>query len=101
MSYSTAAALRTMVRQNIVPKEALTTAFFCEYFNKWFDIMNCRFMGNVSFVNSKEKLFFLNEVGGVLQMLCFSSVFVPHVFIYRSTIVLIILTSWQKLILCS
>ena len=70
MSYSTAAALRTMVRQNIVPKEALTTAFFCEYF-KWFDIMNCRFMGNALFVNSKEKLVFLNEVGGVLQMLCF------------------------------
>ena len=71
VSYRTAAALRTMIRQNIVPKEALTTAFFCEYFNKWFDIMNCRFMGNALFVNSKEKLIFLNDVGGVLQMLCF------------------------------
>ena len=58
MSYSTAAALRTMVRQNIVPKEAFTAAFFCEYFNKWFDIMNCRFMGNALFANSTKKLIF-------------------------------------------
>ena len=61
LSNSVAAAVRTLVWQGVLPN-ALSTAFFCEYVNKWFDCLNCRFADNALHVHTQEKITFLNEL---------------------------------------
>ena len=66
LSNSVAAAVRTLVWQGVLPNAALSTAFFCEYVNKWFDCLNCRFADNALYVHTQEKITFLNEVNSFL-----------------------------------
>ena len=65
LSNSVAAAVRTLVGQGVLPN-ALSTAFFCEDVNKWFDCLNCQFADNALHVHTQEKITFLNEVNSFL-----------------------------------
>lgn len=63
LSHGTASGIRTMVESGDLKTESLSTAFFCQYFNNWFDIMNARHGGEAMFANDTQKSEFLREVG--------------------------------------
>ena len=48
-SCSTAAAIQTCVNLAILPVEALTTAWFLNFVNDWFDAMNARHKESAQF----------------------------------------------------
>nr|XP_039248021.1 uncharacterized protein LOC120325911 [Styela clava] len=62
ISHSTACAIKTLVESGVLPRDALSTSFFCSFFNKWFDIVNARSIDNALFPNSRKKLDHLIEV---------------------------------------
>jgi len=62
LSHSTASALRTLVALKKLHPNALTTAFFCELVNGWFDVVNTRYIDNAVFANSQRQLSVLIEV---------------------------------------
>ena len=61
-SNSTSSVIKTLVAQKVFDEEALTTAFFCEFMSRWFDILNCRILANALYQQSNEKMDFLKEV---------------------------------------
>nr|XP_039274098.1 uncharacterized protein LOC120348054 [Styela clava] len=71
LSHTTASALRTLVAHKAMDENALTTAFFCEFVNNWFDITNCRHMGDALFENSEKKVELLSEALNVIQSIKF------------------------------
>lgn len=71
LSHSTASAVRVLVEQHVLPRAAVTTAFFCELFNQWFDIMNCRTSREALYENSQQKLAKLDEMLFVVQNMSF------------------------------
>lgn len=42
LSSSTSAAINTLIDTEDLPLESTTTAWFCQYIDHWFDIMNAR-----------------------------------------------------------
>jgi len=56
LSHTTASALQFCVAVNLIPKEAETTAWFLDCFNKWFDVMNARTIKASLFLTSEQKL---------------------------------------------
>lgn len=64
-SQSTAAALETCVKLELLPTDALTTAWFLRFVNKWFDSMNARhrdaglFRGNTAKSQSLQDMLFV------------------------------------------
>jgi hypothetical protein len=67
LSHSTASALRFAVQANLLPAAALTTAWFAETINNWFDAANAR--------NRKEALY--AKSGSKIQSLLFLLDMVP------------------------
>lgn len=59
-----------MVDSGHLKTEALTTAFFCQYFNNWFDAMNARRISEALFANATQKPEFLKEVFSLVFSLC-------------------------------
>ena len=55
LSNSVAAAVRTLIWQGVLLNAALSTAFFCEYVNKWLDCFNYRFADNALYVHTQER----------------------------------------------
>lgn len=77
LSHETASALRTLVRQKILPASAETTAFFCELIHNWFKTMNCRHRGDALFPNSVTKIDQLREVLSIAQRIKISGSWKP------------------------
>lgn len=75
-SRSTAAAIATAVKSDLLPSEALTTAWFLDFVNRWFDAMNARHKEAALFANkgamdsTKENI--LHEMLVVIKDLKFS-----------------------------
>ena len=68
-----------MVQLEKMDPNALTTAFFCEFVNNWFDIVNTRRIAGGLFENSTRQLNILNEVKNVKVAVV---VFVSFIFSY-------------------
>ena len=68
-----------MVQLEKMDPNALTTAFFCEFVNSWFDIVNTRHIAGGLFENSTRQLNILNEVRNVKVAVV---VFVSFIFSY-------------------
>ena len=56
LSHSTATALRLCVVRKLLPEAALTTAWFLQTVNDWFDVMNARFPLASIFKSSTAKV---------------------------------------------
>ena len=72
-SHSTAAAIDTCVKLNLLPVEALTTAWsawFLGFVNSWFDAMNARHIDSALFRNQKKEI--LHDMLSVIKDLSFS-----------------------------
>jgi hypothetical protein len=63
LSHSTASALRYAVQQNMLPADALTTAWFLDLVNSWFDAANARSRCEALYAKSG------NKINSLLQML--------------------------------
>jgi hypothetical protein len=72
MSHSTASALRFAVGQNLLPKAALTTAWFLELMNSWFDVTNSRSRLQGLHASSSAKLCILHQMLQLAPKLSFS-----------------------------
>ena len=68
-----------MVQLEKMDPNASTTAFFCEFVNSWFDIVNTRRIAGGLFENSTRQLNILNEVKNVKVAVV---VFVSFIFSY-------------------
>ena len=68
-----------MVQLEKMDPNALTTAFFCEFVNSWFEIANTRRIAGGLFENSTRQLNILNEVKNVKVAVV---VFVSFIFSY-------------------
>ena len=68
-----------MVQLEKMDPNALTTAFFCEFVNSWFDIVSTRRIAGGLFENSTRQLNILNEVKNVKVAVV---VFVSFIFSY-------------------
>lgn len=55
-SRSTAAAIVTCVNLNLLPPEALTTAWFLDFVNSWFDAMNARHRDAALFRGQRKEI---------------------------------------------
>ena len=55
LSRATAAALRQLVEYHGYDKELLTTAFFCEWFGRWYDLVNSRSSSHCFSKRNEEK----------------------------------------------
>ena len=56
LSHTTASALRFLVQCGQLEEKALTTAFFLDLVNEWFDVCNSRAYKSALFVTSEKKL---------------------------------------------
>ena len=56
LSHSTASALRFAVQQNLLPVDALTTAWFLDIVNEWFDAANARSRCEALYAKSGPKI---------------------------------------------
>lgn len=72
LSRSTAAALEVCVRRDLLPVEALTTAWFLNFVNDWFDTMNARHKQAAIFGSNIDKTSVLDEMLVIIQGLSFS-----------------------------
>jgi hypothetical protein len=72
LSRSTATALEVCVHKELLPVEALTTAWFLKFVNDWFDAMNARYKQAGLFRSNIEKPSVLTEMLSVIQGLTFS-----------------------------
>jgi hypothetical protein len=72
LSRSTAAALEVCVRKELLPVDALTTAWFLKFVNDWFDAMNARHKQAGLFRTKIGKPSVLAEMLIVIQGLSFS-----------------------------
>uniref|UniRef100_F6PZY2 Transposable element P transposase-like GTP-binding insertion domain-containing protein n=1 Tax=Ciona intestinalis TaxID=7719 RepID=F6PZY2_CIOIN len=73
-SRTTGSAIKTLVGQQVLSQEALSTAFFCDYFNNWFDLMSSTSCENSLFKDSTEKIQFLLEVKDMVDNMEFGNV---------------------------
>ena len=67
LGHTTASALRYCVSVNLLPREALSTAWFCDAVNSWFDAMNARMIKAALFKTSAGKLEALNQLLTVIR----------------------------------
>lgn len=72
LSHTTASALRFCASTGLLPKSVLTTAWFCDLINFWFDCMNARFVSAALFENSGSKLDKLQQTLSVMRRLHFT-----------------------------
>ena len=72
LSHSTASALKLCVGRGLLPQSALTTAWFVEAVNNWFDILNARFSLASLFKSSTAKIEHLDYMIALFHDLHFS-----------------------------
>ena len=72
LSHSTASALKLCVGRGLLPQSALTTAWFVEAVNNWFDILNARFSLASLFKSSSAKIEHLDYMIALFHDLHFS-----------------------------
>jgi hypothetical protein len=72
ISHSTASALRFAVQADLLPQEALTTAWFLEFVNNWFDVANARCRSQGLFQSSGAKVQTLLTMLEIAPKLTFS-----------------------------
>lgn len=72
LSHSTASALKFCVDRKVMPSAALTTAWFLELINRWFDNLNARYALPSLFASSTVKIEELNFVTELFHDLHFS-----------------------------
>jgi hypothetical protein len=72
LSHSTASALRYAVHDNLLPLDALTTAWFIELVNSWFDAANARRRCEALYAKSGPKIRALLMMMEIVPKLTFS-----------------------------
>jgi hypothetical protein len=72
ISHTTASALRFCVTKQLVDQDALTTAWFLDFMNEWYDVMNARRIPASLFPSSTQKLQLLRSVMDVISSMEFS-----------------------------
>ena len=72
ISHTTASALRFCNSANLLSNDVLSTAWFLDLVNKWFETMNARFIKASLFKTSSRKLEILNNTLHVIQELNFT-----------------------------
>ena len=73
LSHSTASALRFAVHDNLLPADALTTAWFVELINSWFDAANARNRREALYSKSGSKIKSLLLMMEIIPKITFSS----------------------------
>jgi hypothetical protein len=72
ISHTTASALRICVMKQLVDQDALTTAWFLDFLNEWYDVMNARRIPASLFPSSTQKLQLHRSVMDVVSNMEFS-----------------------------
>jgi hypothetical protein len=105
LSHSTASALRYAVHDKLLPAEALTTAWFIELVNSWFDAANARRRCEALFTKSGFKISALLQMTELVPKLNFSGRQqtswkpIQTAFLYQPILCLTCLLLWWLLVL--
>ena len=72
LSHTTASAIRFLVEHGSLDCKSLTTAWFLDFVNKWFDTCNSRFYKSALYAHSTDKIEFLNSVIDLFNRITFA-----------------------------